>query len=287
MTTERKRNEAAADDLWLARLRQSAPTPAKRQPQEWRIAGIQRETAAAERPRAAAKRGWLVWSGAAVVFAMFLFALAYAYDMPGGIADWRYSRASGLQGTAHIPLERTPEEAARKVRDISTMEVAHRENVNGGALLFVKWSTKSEQGNFGVEFVRKSWLGWKWVNGGQYGFSGSGVDSRKADYMSLPAAKGVPAPPIIFGQILSPSVVKVTVVFGGPDGGELAAKIVPYDGVEGRRIWFALLPRTASAPYGISATDASGRAVAGISFDDPTKFGILPLAKGQSLSRQP
>ncbi|SFI36575.1 hypothetical protein SAMN02799624_00619 [Paenibacillus sp. UNC496MF] len=286
MTTERNREDTAAGDPWLARLRQAAPIAEKRNPPEWRIAEIRRQTAAAERPRAAVRRGGLLWTGAALVFALFVFALAYAYDMPGGIADWRYSRAAGLQGTAHIPLERTPEEAARKVRDISTMEVVHRENVNGGALLFVNWSTKPGQVTFGVEYVRKSWLGWKWVTGGQYGFSGAGVDSRKADYMSLPTAKGLPAPAILFGQLLSPDIANVTVTIGGPDGGDYAAKIVPY-GREGRRIWFAVLPRTAAAPYGISATDASGSAVAGVSFDDPTKSGILPLAKGQTLSRQP
>lgn len=211
----------------------------------------------------------------AVCFVIFI-GLVYANDRPGGIADWRYSREAGYPGTVKIPLGDTPEEAVRKFRNEARTHIIYREPVAGGALLFTKKNDQQEGTDLGVEFARKTWLGWKWVMGGSYGLSSVKEQYEALNYAIMPKMKGIKGPvPIAYGQLANSAVASVNVTVGGEAAGEIAAKIIS-EGVQ-QRIWYAILPVTADKPYKIEALNSEGTVVARKTFDDPTDFGSIVM----------
>ncbi|WP_336787560.1 hypothetical protein [Paenibacillus sp. MMO-177] len=211
----------------------------------------------------------------AVCFVIFI-GLVYANDRPGGIADWRYSREAGYPGTVKIPLGDTPEEAVRKFRNEARTHIIYREPVAGGTLLFNKLNGQKEGNNLGIEFVRKTLLGWKWVYGGNYSYSAATDQNEALNFMSIPKYKGIKGPfPIIFGQLANSAVASVNVTVGGEAAGEYHAKIIS-EGVQ-QRIWYAILPVKADKPYKIEALDGEGIVVASRTFDDPTDFGSIVM----------
>lgn len=62
------------------------------------------------------QKNW-VWrsAGAVIAVVVALAGWAYLYDMPGGIADRRFSKESGLSQTIRIPIGQSPQEAVQKV----------------------------------------------------------------------------------------------------------------------------------------------------------------------------
>ncbi|MCK9857813.1 hypothetical protein [Paenibacillus sp. ATY16] len=221
---------------------------------------------------------WLMRSAIAIAVCLVLFiGFVYAYDRPGGIADWRYSRASGISGTIKIPLGNTPEEAVRKFRNDARTHIIYREPVAGGFLLFNKLNEQKEGNNLELEFVRKTLLGWKWVYGGNYSYSAAADQNEALNFMSIPKYKGINGPfPIIFGQIANSAIASVKVTVGGEAAGEYNAKMIS-EGVQ-QIIWYALLPAAADKPYKIEALNGEGKAVASKTFDDPTDFGSIMMA---------
>lgn len=228
----------------------------------------------------------MVWSGVAVVWLALIAALAYAYETPGGIADWRYSRAAGLSGTVHIPIGSTPEDAVMKFRDITSMKVVHKEAIDGGVLLFIKRFYEKDGTDLQIEYVRKTWLGWKWVMGGGYGISSSAMTREAFQYMSMPKFEGIHGPfPIVFGELSNSSITNVNVTIGGPDAGIYPARIIEFD--EGQRLWFSVLPRTAAPAYGIEALNEEGAIVASKSFDDPRDMGSVAMTANTGVQEKP
>jgi len=69
------------------------------------------------------------------------------------------AHAMGLSGTIHIPLSKTPDDAVQQFRGLPSMQVIHREPVEGGILLFVKRFNEEDASNLQVEYARKTWLG--------------------------------------------------------------------------------------------------------------------------------
>jgi hypothetical protein len=203
---------------------------------------------------------------------ILIIALAGVYEMPGGLADRRISRAAGLEGTLRIPIGRTPEEAVQKFRQFPFMQIIHQEPVDGGALLFIKRYYQKEGTDLQVEYVRKMWLGWKWAMGGGYGIGG-GMDKAALTYMGMPY-KGIGSPfPLICGEVLDISVKKVMVIANGQNPGQYAAKVADTD--TGGAIWFATLPLSAEAPYEIEALNGKGEIVARKTIDDLRDFGMI------------
>ncbi|WP_336774935.1 hypothetical protein [Paenibacillus sp. MMO-58] len=222
---------------------------------------------------------WFMRSAIAIAVCFVLFiGFVYAYDRPGGIADWRYSRASGISGTIKIPLGDTPEEAVRKFRNEARTHIIYREPVAGGTLLFNKLNEQKEGNNLGIEFVRKTLLGWKWVYGGNYSYSAAADQNEALNFMSIPKYKGIDGPfPIIFGQLANSAVVGVKVTVGGDKAGEYNAKIIS-EGVQ-QKIWYVILPAAAGKPYKLEALNSEGNAVASKTSDDPTDFGSITMLK--------
>ncbi|SEO74780.1 hypothetical protein [Paenibacillus sp. OV219] len=273
-----------ADPL-LDRLKQR-PQDESRVPSEQHIADIQRLAASERNPGRRRKRLWLGWSAAAAACLVLLIAFAYVYEIPGGIADWRYSRAAGYTGTVSIPIGKTPEDAVKKFRAYTSMVVVNREPIDGGMLLFIKRFYQQDGTDLEIEFVRKTWLGWKWVMGGMYGL-GSPVNSREAfNYMSMPKFEGIHGPfPIVFGQLSNSSIKAVNITIGGPDAGSYPAKIVEFD--EGQWLWFAVLPQTSAPTYGIEAHNSEGAIVASTTFDDPREMNSVPMKANTGVQVKP
>ncbi|GLX69933.1 hypothetical protein [Paenibacillus glycanilyticus] len=223
---------------------------------------------------------WL--KGVSILLAcLILFAgLVYAYDKPGGIADWRYSRAAGLEGTIQIPIGKTPEEAVQKFRSSSNLQIVHKESLHGGDLLFYKQNGIKDE-NLGIEFVHKTWMGWKWVMGGGYAVSAPFERKEAFSFMSMPKYKGITGPfPIIYGLILDSSITKINVTVGGTKAGSYPASITEYE--PGQRLWYAELPASSTAPYKITATGDNGKVLAVKSFDDPTGYGSVAMSKSKT-----
>lgn len=136
----------------------------------------------------------------------------FVNDTLGGLWDWRMSHAMGLNGTNRIPLGKTPEDAIQQFCHFPSMQVIHREPVEGGLLLFIKRFYQQDGNDLQVEYVRKTWLGWKWAWGGGYGIGGSKspMSAKSAlNYMSMPKVENISTPfPMVFGDVLDSTIKK-------------------------------------------------------------------------------
>jgi hypothetical protein len=83
------------------------------------------------------------------------------------------SHAMGLNGKIQIPLGKNPEDAIQQFRRFPSMQVIHQQPVEGGILLFIKRFYQQDGNDLQVEYVRKTWLGWKWAWGGGFGIGES------------------------------------------------------------------------------------------------------------------
>lgn len=206
------------------------------------------------------------WFGAAIACLILLVVLVYVYDVPGGIADWRYSRAIGYASTLRIPIGKTPEDAVQKFRD-NSFHVVHRESIDGGVLLFLKRDEQNESTNLQLEYVRKTWLGWKWAMGGGYSISSRTDSDEVLHYMRMSRFKGVDGPfPLVFGQITNSTITNIMVTFSGDGVRKYNAKIIEYG--EGQKLWYVVPPSTAVAPYELEAISGEGSKVASSLIDE-------------------
>lgn len=251
----------------LERLRER-PLEGSRPPDAGRLAAIL--AAAKEGERVVTRkrrRRWLVWSGTCLALALLIVVGgAYVYEAPGGIADRAQSRAMGLDGTMHIPLGRTPEEAVRKFRsDGYDARVVHQVSTDGGALLFIKRAMETNTSGLQLEYARHTWLGWKWVTGGGYsigyGAGDTGREKALLSYMGLPGWRDIEAPfPLMFGELTDDSVRSVMVWTQGEQPGKYAAVVASYE--PGGRLWYVRLPEFAAGPYLLIALGQDGSMLA-------------------------
>lgn len=101
--------------------------------------------------------------------------------------------------------------------------------------------------------------------GGGYAMS-SGLNSDEAlNYMSMPKFKGIDGPfPIVFGQIRNSTIENVFVSCGGNDAGRYDAELIEYR--SGYRLWYVVLPLSATAPYKIKALNGNRVVIASKTF---------------------
>ncbi|MNC19259.1 hypothetical protein D3C75_671880 [compost metagenome] len=222
------------------------------------------------------KRSMWISAGIIAVFALLLVAFLVVKDFPGSYSDWRLSRALGLQDTLRIPLEKTPEAAVQQFRHTPDAQIIHRERVKGGMVLFLKRPVQKDGNNLQVEYVRKTWFGWKWVWGGGYGIGGGLRDKVVLNYMSIPEVEHLSASfPLVFGDVLNPSVSRVLVKAAGKEASEYPAIIASDD--QGHRIWYTFLPSSVSAPFEIEVFSDDGRQMAHKEISDPYDSGTIEL----------
>lgn len=224
------------------------------------------------------RRKSLVWIGIRAFLACIILvvALTVANYLPVGLADLRMSHAMGVNGTLLIPLGKTPVKAVQKVRHFPTLQIIHQEPVEGGVLLFIKRFYQKEGNEIQIEYVRKTWLGWKWVWGGGYAIGGSTPSQAVLDYMIMPKIDGIKTPfPMVFGEVLDPSIKNVIIIMDGQNPGVYTAKLTGSE--IGQKIWFTFLPEFVSPPFEIEALNAKGDIMARGTNSDPHGFGELKI----------
>ncbi|MBD3918460.1 hypothetical protein H8B09_06815 [Paenibacillus sp. PR3] len=218
----------------------------------------------------------LYWIGAGILIICLFLTVAYTLvkDLPGGFADQKLSHKTGLEGTMRIPLGKTPEDAVLKFRDFKTMQVIHKESVKEGMLLFIKRFNKEEGTDLQLEFVRKTWLGWKWGWGG--GFSIGSITNSSLDYMVMQKINGVNNPfPLVYGEVFNPSITNINIVTEGQNADVYAAKLI--DAQAEHKIWLSLLPESLTTPFEIQAFNAKGDIVVRKTINDLTDSGEITI----------
>lgn len=196
-------------------------------------------------------------TGMLLVVLFIVYSTIYAIEKPGGIADWRLSRATGQKDTLRIPLEQTSEEAIRQFRGTSSLapKVILQEPIHGGMLQFSKRMQNQSGSDLQVEKARKTWLGWKWITGGGYSFGGDKMDASSdsaLSYMMMPANLGKPkGDSILFGEIGDRTITHIVVRADKDGAKEYEAKIVKTD--EGYVVWYMVLPASIGGPIEMQA----------------------------------
>ncbi|WP_340006183.1 hypothetical protein MHH52_01425 [Paenibacillus sp. FSL K6-0276] len=218
-----------------------------------------------------------IWMAAGLIASsiVLLYVFVFVYETPGGISDWRLSRAWGLESTVRIPLSHTPEEAVQQMRGSGTFQVIHREPIEGGKLLFMKRTDKQDGSDLQVEYIRKTWFGWKWGWGGGYviGESKSPTQTKNAlTYMSIPTVEHISSPfPMVFGDVLDSAIKNVTIQTKDKD--EYKAKLIHT--TKESTIWFVLLPTTQSTPLEIKGFSEENELIAHKTITDPRDNGTI------------
>lgn len=215
----------------------------------------------------------LVWITAIVLLSSILvYLFAFIYEKPGGISDRRLSQTMGLNGTIRIPIGKTPEDALQRFRDNQSSHIIHRESLDGGMLLFLKRFNQDESTHLQVEYIRKTWLGWKWVWGGGFSIGGPLQSESILNYMSIPDYEYASSPfPILFGDVLDPSIQRITVATNSKQ--KRSAKLVEVH--SGKTIWFAILPSSATTPYEVKGFNNEGILIANKTIQDPRDSGTI------------
>lgn len=222
-------------------------------------------------------RRWGLAAGVIVASVAVLYLLLYMYERPGGWSDRSMSQSLGLEQTLEIPLGGSPEEAVRLFRGSDSMTVLHQEAVGRGELVFLTRSGNKVGGDLQVEYVRKTWLGWKWVWGAGYGTDlESGVSA--INYMRLPEIEQVSTPfPLVFGEVLNPSIRHIVLQQKEAGTDKSDAKLV--EAPSGRTIWFAFQPATAGVPFEIKGTADDGKEVLSTIVTDARGSGSVDWRK--------
>lgn len=266
--------ETPNDILDIDEKLKKSPFNEKRIPSNERISMIQNNVKRAKRR---SKKSFLTAAGVGLVCFIILLTLSYLNEMPGGFADQRMSQAIGLEGSNKIPLGRTPEEAIQKLRNYTSMQIIHKEPVDGGTLLFIKRAYQKDGTDLEIDYLRKTWLGWKWTWGGMFGFGGNIEGVRSVlSYMFMPKLSGINTPfPVIYGDVLDPTVNRIIIIENGANPMIYSANLAKSQ--TGHTIWFAYLPTSLTVPYEIRALNVIGDIVVSKTITEPNDSGLIQL----------
>ena len=216
---------------------------------------------------------WGIAAGVIVASVAVLYILLYMYEKPGGWSDRSMSRSLGLEQTLEIPLGGSPEEAVRLFRESDSMTVVHKETVGRGELVFLTRSGQQKGGNLQVEYVRKTWLGWKWVWGAGYGTDPDSAASAM-NYMRVPEIEQVSTPfPMVFGEVLDPAIRHI--VLQQKEAGTNTSEAKLIETAFGRTIWFVFQAATAGVPFELQGTDDDGEVIASKLITDARGSGTI------------
>lgn len=194
-----------------------------------------------------------------VIFLVVLtlaYSIIYVIEKPGGIADWRISKALGVTETLRVPLGDTPEEAIRQFRSSSFEHIFKsilRVPVDREVLQFSKLRSNHSGTDLRVDIAKKLWLGWKWTSGSGYSIGGDKMDALSdsaLSYMMMPMHWEKPkGDSLLFGEIGDTSITHIVVKENEADEREYAAQIVKTD--EGYVVWYTILPASVRVPFDI------------------------------------
>lgn len=143
--------------------------------------------------------------------------------------------------------------------------------------MFLTRPGREEGGDLQVEYVRKTWLGWKWVWGAGYGM-GEDPSPAVMHYMRVPEIEQVSTPfPLLFGEVLDPSIQQVIVQQKEAGTDKSEAKLITA--ASGRTIWFAFQPATAGVPFEIEGLDQAGKIIAAKVITDVRGSGSIESSR--------
>lgn len=224
---------------------------------------------------------YALMTGMLFVVLILAYSTIYVIEKPGGIADWRLSKAMGLTGPLRVPLGKTSEEAIRQFRGSSNLvyKIILREPVHGGVLQFSKRLQLQDHGgtDLQVEMARKAWLGWKWASGGGYVIGGTRMDASSdaaLSYMMIPIDLGKPKGDfLLFGEIGDTSITHIVVRTDETGAREYDAKIVKTD--EGYVVWYIVLPASVSVPFDMQAYTDQNELRARQTITDERENGVI------------
>ncbi|WP_441913474.1 hypothetical protein [Paenibacillus sp. MCAF9] len=130
-----------------------------------------------------------------------------------------------------------------------------------------------------MEYVRKTWLGWKWAWGGGYGIGGSkspNLEKSVLNYMSMSTVANISTPfPMVIGDVLDPSIKSILVKIKGNGSGKYNAKLTGID--TGHMIWFMFLPSSDFTPFDIEGFNENGDLIANKTISDQRSSGSIDL----------
>ncbi|NOU64179.1 hypothetical protein GC096_09090 [Paenibacillus sp. LMG 31461] len=197
-------------------------------------------------------------TGMLVVVLILAYSAIYAIEKPGGIADWRLSKATGQTETLRFPLERTSQEAIRQFRGSfieDKYKIILRVPIHRGVLQFSKRLQDNNGSDLKVEIAKKVWLGWKWASGGGYSFGGDKMDASSESalsYMMMPIRLEEPKGDfLLFGEIGDTSITHIVVKGNEAVAREYTAEIAKTD--EGYLVWYMILTASVRVPFDLQA----------------------------------
>jgi hypothetical protein len=144
-------------------------------------------------------------------------------------------------------------------------ELLEEKEVRNGEVVFYIRQDGSREPVLSADYVKKTFLGWKWTSGGGHSLPlASRTDtSPKTDtvwsYQYIAATKGTlwsDSPfPLLFGTFNNPQVTKVTVK-SIQTGQETEAKIIPSKGIV--KLWYVFIPQDQGSSYELTGLSNTG-----------------------------
>jgi hypothetical protein len=137
-------------------------------------------------------------------------------------------------------------------------ELLEEREVRGGEVVFYLSQGRAGEKVVSADFVQKSFLGWKWANGGGHSIP---ADSSWS-YQYMPAIKGSTwgdSPfPLIFGTFGNPEIVSVRVK--NIKSSEVhTAVVIPTQGKE--KLWYAFIQDEQGSSFDIMGLSSTGEIV--------------------------
>jgi hypothetical protein len=147
-------------------------------------------------------------------------------------------------------------------------ELLEEREVRGGEVVFYLSQSRAGEQVVSADFVQKSFLGWKWSNGGGHSLP---ADSSWS-YQYMPALKGSilgDSPfPLVFGTFGNPEIVSVTMK--NVKTGEVhKAQVIPSQGKV--KLWYAFIQEEQGSSFDITGLSSTGEIVSEKQFIEKKK----------------
>jgi hypothetical protein len=144
-------------------------------------------------------------------------------------------------------------------------ELLEEKEVRNGEVVFYLRQNGSRDPVLSADYVKKTFLGWKWASGSGHTLPASSEinASPKTDtiwsYQYITATKGTlwsDSPfPLLFGTINNPLITKV-IVKSLQTGQETEAKIIPSKGII--KLWYVFIPQDQGSSYELTGLSNTG-----------------------------
>lgn len=214
--------------------------------------------ARSKNPAGRRRRVWYALGGVAVGLLIVLAGTNYAWEQ---VRQRDISQAAVAGSSERMDLQR----AIEKFRDLpeGQMQIQDVEPWKDGVLVFYQRYFKELEYDMSVDYMRLTWRGWTWIDGGGMGGSYSEKldplhDSLHYEYLrNADEYLHTKTPfPMLYGALTGAAK---SVRIERSDGFAVNATVFPSVNQLG---WFAFLPNDDQGPYRLTAYDADGTLIA-------------------------